>query len=103
MARKKRLGILAAAVLGLASQAPADETNVYTGVDTTYVNADSLRTKRVEPADLSQEQISPGLQEQHSSDNRIGGYLFGTGGMVYETKDGSFGGGPDVVLVQTIE
>ena len=96
MARKKRLGILAAAVLGLASQAPADETNVYTGVDTTYVNADSLRTKRVDPVDLSQEQISPDLQEQHSSGSRIGGYLFGTGGMVYETKDSSFGGGPDV-------
>ncbi|MBI4159496.1 hypothetical protein HY500_04555 [Candidatus Woesearchaeota archaeon] len=96
MARKKIFGALTAAVLGLASQAQANETTVYTGVDTTYVNADSLRTKRVDPAGLSQKQASPDLQEQHSPKMRLGGYIFGTGGMVYETKDRNFGGGPDV-------
>ncbi len=38
--------LTAAATIGLASRASADEPAVYSGIDTTYVNADSLRIQR---------------------------------------------------------
>ncbi len=100
----KLLGALTVAALGLASPALADETvggRVDATVDTTYVYADSVRTKRLNSANSPQEQVIPQprepLQDQNKKTSGRFGFLFGTGGILYITQDQDFGSpAPDI-------
>ncbi|MBI4159022.1 hypothetical protein HY500_02060 [Candidatus Woesearchaeota archaeon] len=75
----KRLSALAAvATLSLTSKASADEITAYTGIDTTYVNADSLRIQRnirTSETDLPLEDYTALPQKQTGDTTGISKYL----------------------------